>query len=69
MIRKLIVIVIVLAIVGFGAFWLITAPRTFAATDLPDHTPDRRRTASTCSGPAAARSCHAAPGGDRATTS
>lgn len=40
MIRKLVVLVIVLAIVGFGVFWLITAPRTFAATDLPDHTPD-----------------------------
>lgn len=40
MIRKLIVVVIVLAIVGFGAFWLITAPRTFAAIDLPDHAPD-----------------------------
>jgi mono/diheme cytochrome c family protein len=40
MIRKLIVVVIVLAIVGFGAFWLITAPRTFAAADLPDHAPD-----------------------------
>ena len=40
MIRKLIAILIVLAIVGFGAFWLITAPRTFAAADLPDHAPD-----------------------------
>jgi mono/diheme cytochrome c family protein len=61
MIRKLIVIVIVLAIVGFGAFWLITAPRTFAATDLPDHTPDMANGeymfwAGGCS------SCHAAKG-------
>ena len=61
MIRKLIVVVIVLAIVGFGAFWLITAPRTFAATDLPEHTPDVANGeymfwAGGCA------SCHAAPG-------
>lgn len=61
MIRKLIVIAIVLAIVGFGAFWLITAPRTFAATDLPDRAPDLANGeymfwAGGCS------SCHAAPG-------
>ena len=67
MIRKLIVIVIVLAITGFGAFWLLTAPRTFAAADLPDHAPDVANGeymfwAGGCA------SCHAAPGAP-ATTS
>jgi mono/diheme cytochrome c family protein len=38
--RKLIGVLVVLAIVGFGAFWFLSAPRTFAATDLPEHTPD-----------------------------
>lgn len=40
MIRKLIAVLIVLAIAGFGSFWLLTTPRTFAAKDLPDHAPD-----------------------------
>ena len=61
MIRKLIAILIVLAIIGFGAFWLLTAPRTFAASDLPDHPPDVANGeyifwAGGCA------SCHAAPG-------
>jgi mono/diheme cytochrome c family protein len=61
MIRKLILILIVLAIVGFGAFWFLTSPRTYAQADLPDHTPDVANGeymfwAGGCS------SCHAAPG-------
>ena len=61
MIRRLVVIVIVLAIVGFGAFWLLTAPRTFAATDLPDHAPDVANGEYIFSAGGCA-SCHAAPG-------
>ncbi len=29
-----------LAVIGFAAFWLLTTPRTLAATDLPRHTAD-----------------------------
>ncbi len=61
MIRKLIAVLVVLAVAGFGVFWLLTAPRTFAAADLPDHTPDLANGeyvfwAGGCA------SCHAAPG-------
>ena len=61
MMRKLLAVLVVLAIVGFGAFWFLSAPRTFAATDLPDHAPDLANGeymfwAGGCA------SCHAAPG-------
>lgn len=61
MIRKLIVIVLVLGVIAAIAGWFLTAPRTLAATDLPDHTPDVANGeymfwASGC------ESCHAAPG-------
>ena len=61
MIRKLLAVLVVLAVVGFGAFWFLSAPRTFAATDLPDHAPDLANGeymfwAGGCA------SCHAAPG-------
>ena len=36
MIRKLIGVLLVLAIIGFGAFWFLSAPRVFAAADLPE---------------------------------
>ncbi len=63
MIRKLIGVLVILAIIGFGAFWLLTAPRTLAAADLPDHTPDLANGeymfwAGGCA------SCHAAPGAE-----
>lgn len=61
MIRRLIGVLVILAIIGFGAFWLLSAPRTLAAADLPDHAPDLANGAymfwaSGCA------SCHAAPG-------
>jgi mono/diheme cytochrome c family protein len=40
MIRKLVIAAVVLAVIGMGTFWLLTTPRTLAASDLPDHTPD-----------------------------
>lgn len=40
MIRKLIGLIVVLAIIGALVGWFITVPRTLAATDLPDHQPD-----------------------------
>jgi mono/diheme cytochrome c family protein len=60
-IRKLILLAIVLAVIGAGAFWVLTWPTTLAADDLPDHQPDLTNgayifTAGGCT------SCHAAPG-------
>ncbi len=40
MLRKLLLLVLVLIAAGGAAFWLVTAPRTLAAGDLPAHTPD-----------------------------
>ena len=40
MIRKLIGLLVVLAVIAAAVGWFITAPRTLAATDLPNHTPD-----------------------------
>jgi len=59
MVRKLLAVVVVLAVIGFAAFWLLSAPRTLAAGDLPDHKPDLANgayifTAGGC------ESCHAA---------
>jgi mono/diheme cytochrome c family protein len=61
MIRKLVVAVVILGLIGLGAFWLLTMPRTLAAADLPEHTADlangeRIFWAGGCA------SCHAAPG-------
>jgi mono/diheme cytochrome c family protein len=59
--RKLLLLVILLAILGLAVFWVITVPTTLEAGDLPDHTPDVENgayvfVAAGCS------SCHAAPG-------
>lgn len=61
MLRKLLAVVVVLAVAGLAAFWFLSAPRTFAATDLPNHAPDLANGeylfwAGGCA------SCHAAPG-------
>ena len=34
MIRRLIVVLVILAVIGFGAFWFRSAPRTAAATTV-----------------------------------
>jgi mono/diheme cytochrome c family protein len=39
-IRKLVILVLVLAVIGGTAFWFLTEPRGFAASDLPDHKAD-----------------------------
>ncbi|MCB1498695.1 MAG: cytochrome c [Bauldia sp.] len=59
--RKLLAIVVILGLVGLVAVWFLSAPRTFAAADLPDHAPDLANGeylfwAGGCA------SCHAAPG-------
>lgn len=40
MVRRLVLIVAVLAIIGLAAFWVLTMPRTLSAAELPDHQPD-----------------------------
>ena len=40
MLRRLVVAVVILAIVGFGIFWFVTAPATVPASALGLHTPD-----------------------------
>jgi mono/diheme cytochrome c family protein len=38
--RRLLVAVLVLALLGAAAFWLITRPQVIAASELPPHTPN-----------------------------
>lgn len=62
--RRLLWIALALAVLGAGAFYVTTAPRTLQATALPDHAPDpengeRIFHAGGCA------SCHAAPASDR----
>jgi mono/diheme cytochrome c family protein len=40
MLRKLLLLALVLVAIGAGGFWVLTAPRTLAAGDLPAHEPD-----------------------------
>jgi mono/diheme cytochrome c family protein len=40
MIRRIIGLLIVLAIIAAALAWFLTSPRTMAATELPDHKPD-----------------------------
>ena len=40
MLRKLLLLALVLVAIGAGGFWVLTAPRTLAAGDLPAHKPD-----------------------------
>jgi mono/diheme cytochrome c family protein len=40
MIRKLVVALIVLAVIGLAAFWVLTSPQMIAASELPAHTAD-----------------------------
>jgi mono/diheme cytochrome c family protein len=64
--RKLILSVIVVAIVGFAAIWFLTAPQTVSASALKPHAPnlDNGRTVFFAGGCA---SCHAVPKQDDAT--
>jgi len=66
MLRKLVIAVVVLAVLGGVAFWLLTIPQTVAASALGPHQPDpaNGRTmfiAGGCSG------CHAVPDEDDKT--
>ena len=66
MLRKLILAIIALAVIGFAAFWFITIPATVPASALGSHTPDLANGkemffAGGCI------SCHATPGQDDKT--
>ena len=60
MIRRLIVAVVVLAVVAAVILWFLTAPKSFAEADLPDHTPDLAN-GETMFWAGGCESCHAAP--------
>jgi mono/diheme cytochrome c family protein len=66
MLRKLILVVIAIAAIGFAAFWFVTIPTTVPASALGNHTPDLANGkemffAGGCT------SCHAVPGQDDRT--
>src|SRR5580700_4871257 len=66
MLRRLVIAVAIIAVLGGGAFWLLTIPKTVAAGALGPHNADlaNGRTmfiAGGCSG------CHAVPGADDKT--
>jgi mono/diheme cytochrome c family protein len=60
MLRKVVMLVVVLALIGAAAFWYITAPQRVAASELAPHTPnlDNGKTMFLVGGCA---SCHATP--------
>lgn len=60
MLRKIVLLIIAIAIVGFAAFWLITKPQAVSAAALPAHTAnlDNGKTLFNAGGCA---SCHATP--------
>jgi len=63
-VRKLIVAVVVLGLIGLAGFYVLTIPHSLAASDLPDHKPDLANGeqmffAGGC------ESCHAAPASDK----
>lgn len=60
MLRKIVVFVVALAILGLAAFWYLTTPQTVSAGALPSHTPnlDNGKTMFNAGG---CTSCHATP--------
>jgi mono/diheme cytochrome c family protein len=59
--RKLVLLTIVLAVVGFGIFWVVTKPVKVAAAALPNHTPNLAN-GKTMFYAAGCPACHAVPG-------
>jgi mono/diheme cytochrome c family protein len=66
MVRRLLVLSLIAAVVGFGVFWVVTIPATVPASALAPHTPnlDNGKTMFLIGGCA---SCHATPGQDDKT--
>lgn len=59
--RRASIILAGLAVAGFAAFWMLTAPKGLSAADLPAHDPDPENGAYIFYASGCA-SCHAAPG-------
>ena len=66
MLRKLVLVAIAAAILGFAAFWLLTIPATVPASALPGRTPDLANGKEMFYAGGCA-SCHATPGQDDKT--
>ena len=66
MLRKLVVLALIAAVVGFGVFWMVTIPATVPASALPQRSPDldNGKTMFLIGGCA---SCHATPEQDDKT--
>ena len=66
MLRRLVVLALIAAVVGFAVFWVVTIPATVPASALAPHTPnlDNGKTMFLIGGCA---SCHATPGQDDKT--
>jgi mono/diheme cytochrome c family protein len=66
MVRRLVVLALIAAAVGFGVFWVVTIPATVPASALAPHTPnlDNGKTMFLIGG---CVSCHATPGQDDKT--
>ena len=66
MLRKLVILASIVAVVGFGVFWVVTIPATVPASALGAHTPnlENGKTMFLIGGCA---SCHATPGQDDKT--
>ena len=66
MVRRLVVLALIAAVVGFGVFWVVTIPATMPASALAPHTPnlDNGKTMFFIGGCA---SCHATPDQDDKT--
>ncbi|MDQ0316238.1 c-type cytochrome [Amorphus orientalis] len=59
--RRALLVLMVLLIAGAAGFWFLTAPRSLAEADLPDHDPDLQN-GETLFWAGGCASCHAAPG-------
>jgi cytochrome c553 len=60
MLRKLVILVIVLALIGAAAFWIITMPASVSASALPAYTPNLEN-GKTMFYAGGCASCHATP--------
>src|ERR1700743_3302722 len=66
MLRRLVIVAVAAAIIGFGVFWVVTIPATVPASALGAYTPslENGRTMFLIGG---CSSCHATPGQDDKT--
>jgi cytochrome c2 len=60
MLRKLAILVVILAVIGVAVFWFVTMPATVSASALPAHTPNLEN-GKTMFYAGGCSSCHAIP--------